>query len=127
MLLTNARVVPHIARARLPSSFGAMVICPSAMVAVTSGLIVRLSLPLAPLTFSTCPASTAWTPAGIATGFLPMRDMAAPQSSASEHPAQHLAAHLGDARFGVRHHAARCRQDRDAQPVIDPRQVNKLR
>src|SRR5258708_32308779 len=44
----------------------------------------------------------------------------------SEYPAQHLAANLGGAGFVVRHDAARRRQDRDAEPVIDPRQVDEL-
>src|ERR1700686_5433531 len=79
MLLTSARVVPHSARACFDSLLGAILTSPSATVAVTSGLIVRLSLPLPPLTVSTWPARLTWTPLGIATGFLPMRDMAVSQ------------------------------------------------
>src|SRR5258708_40343545 len=122
MLLTRARVVPHIARARFDSSFGAIVTAPSAIVAVTSLLTTRLSVPSPPLAVSTWPARSTVTPAGIATGFLPMRDIA----SSSEHPAQDLAADLGDAGLVVRHDPVRGRQDRYAQPVIDPRQIGEL-
>src|SRR5271154_5930181 len=125
MLLTSARVVPHIARARLLSLFGAIVTAPAAIVAVTSVLIGRANLPLPPLTVSTWSARLTWTPAGIATGFLPMRDMIL-NSLASEYPTEDLAADLGDAGLAVRHDATRCRQDRDAEPVIDPRQVDEL-
>src|SRR5438309_388963 len=94
MLLTSARVVPHIARARLLSSFGAIVTAPSAIVAVTSPLTARLNVPSRPLAVSVWPDSWTSTPDGIATGCLPIRDMALP----SEHPAQHLAADHGLAR-----------------------------
>src|SRR5207244_8619045 len=122
MLLTSARVVPHIARARFDSSFGAIVTAPSAIVAVTSLVTRRLNVPRLPLAVSLWSASSTVTPAGIATGFLPIRDIAA----SSKHPTQHLAADLGDAGFVVRHDPARGRQDRDAQPVIDPRQIGQL-
>src|SRR5216684_5695903 len=122
MLLTSARVVPHIARARFDSSFGAIVTAPSAIVAVTSLVTRRLNVPRPPLAVRIWPSSSTATPAGIATGFLPIRDI----SLSSEHPAQHLAADLGDARFIVRHDPARGRQDRYAQPVIDPRQIGQL-
>src|SRR5579864_614861 len=127
MLLTSARVVPHSARACFDSLLGTILTSPSATVAVTSELIVRLSLPLPPLTVSTWPARLTWTPLGIATGCLPMRDIAFSQPLSSKHPAQHLAADLGDAGLAVRHDAARRRQDRDAEAVIDPRQVDELR
>src|SRR6266568_635695 len=118
MLLTSARVV----RARFDSLFGAIVTAPSAIVAVTSLLTTRLNVPRLPLAVRIWPASSTATPAGIATGFLPIRDIAV----SSEHPAQHLAADFGDARFIVRHHPARGRQDRYAQPVINPRQIGQL-
>src|SRR5229473_1225325 len=91
MLLTKARVVPHIARARLVSLFGAIVTAPSA----------------------------------IATGCLPIRDITL-FPYASEHPAQDLAADLGGAGLVVRHDPARGRQDRYAEPVINPRQLGEL-
>src|SRR5712692_6099484 len=125
MLLISARVVPHIARARFDSLFGAIVTAPSAIVAVTSLPTSRLNVPSWPLAVRIWPSSSTATPAGIATGFLPIRDIAL-SSESSEHPAQHLAADLGDARFIVRHDPARGRQDRYAQPVIDPRQIGQL-
>src|SRR6266851_592889 len=121
MLLTSARVVPHIARARFDSSFGAIVTAPWAIVAVTSLVTRRLNVPRLPLAVSLWSASSTVTPAGIATGFLPIRDI----SASSEYPAEHLAADLGDARFIVRHDPVRGRQDRYAKPVIDPRQIRQ--
>src|SRR5260370_31531337 len=112
MLLTSARTVPHIARARFVSLLGAIVTMPSAIVAVTSLLTRRLNVPRLPLAVSLWSASSTATPAGIAMGFFPIRDIAI----SSEHPAQDLAADLGDARFVVRHHPVRGRQDRDAEP-----------
>src|SRR5438067_11126805 len=76
MLLTSARVVPHIARARLLSSFGAIVTWPSATVAVTSLVSATLNAPSRPLAVSVSPESSTCTPDGIATGFLPIRDIA---------------------------------------------------
>src|ERR1700675_3799833 len=102
MLLTNARTVPHIARARFDSLFGAIVTAPSAIVAVTSLETRRLNVPSWPLAVNIWPARSTATPAGIATGFLPIRDiLRSSESLASKHPAQHLAADLGDARFIV--------------------------
>src|SRR5437867_2833981 len=107
MLLTSARVVPHIARARFDSSFGAIVTAPSAIVALTSLLTRRLNVPRLPLAVSTWPASSTETPGGIATGCLPIRDIA----FTSEYPAQDFAADLGDAGLVIRHDATRRRQD----------------
>src|SRR5215208_4705684 len=123
MLLTSARVVPHIARARFDSSFGAIVTLPSAMLAVTSLPTTTDSVPSRPFAVSRSPARSTVTPSGIATGFLPMRDIAV----SSKYPTQHLAADVGGTGLVVRHDAARGRQDRDAEPVIDPRQVRELR
>src|SRR6266849_3238298 len=125
MLLTKARVVPHIARARLVSLFGAIVTAPSAIVAVTSLLTARESVPSWPLAVRIWPAKSTATPSGIATGCLPIRDIAL-FPYASEHPAQDLAADLGGAGLVVRHDPARGRQDRYAEPVIDPRQLGEL-
>src|SRR5437763_13449954 len=74
MLLTSARVVPHIARARLVSLFGAIVTAPSAIVAVTSSLTARLNVPSRPLAVRVSPASWTSTPEGIGTGCLPIRE-----------------------------------------------------
>src|SRR5438128_2114943 len=111
MLLTSARVVPHIARARWLSSFGAIVTWPSATVAVTSLPIGRLKAPSRPLAVSVSPDSSTCTPEGIATGFLPTRDIATSTPRGSEYPAQHFAADLGGPGLIVRHDPARGRQD----------------
>src|SRR5207237_10155509 len=63
----------------------------------------------------------------MATGCLPIRDMITSKPGVSEHAAQHLAAHIGSAGFVVGQNAARGRQDRDAEPAIDARQIDKLR
>ncbi len=47
MLLTSARVVPHIARARFDSSLGAIVTAPSAIVAALLGLTGETELAVA--------------------------------------------------------------------------------
>src|SRR4051794_9020744 len=128
MLLTSARVVPHIARACLLSSFGAIVTASSSTVAVTSLLTTRLSVPSRPFAVSVWPARSMVTPCGIATGFLPIRDIRfSSHLPGSEYPAQHLAADLRGAGLVVGQDAARRRQDRDAEPVIDARQVVDLR
>src|SRR6266513_947927 len=63
----------------------------------------------------------------MATGCLPIRDMITSKPGVSEHAAQHLAADIGGAGFVVGQNAARGRQDRDAEPAIDTRQIDKLR
>src|SRR6266853_1428865 len=70
-------VDPHIPGARFDSSFGAIVTAPSAIVAVTSLVTRRLNVPRLPLAVRIWPSSSTATPAGIATGFLPIRDIAA--------------------------------------------------
>src|ERR1051325_6734168 len=95
ILLTRARVVPHIARARLDSLLGAIVTAPSATVAVTSLLTASARVPSRPLAVRTWPARSTVTPSGIATGCLLIRDIAL--FLTSEYPTQHLAADLGDA------------------------------
>jgi hypothetical protein len=52
MLLTSARVVPHIARDRLVSLFGAIVTVPSAIEASTSLLTTMFNVPSLPLAVS---------------------------------------------------------------------------
>src|SRR5256714_8907982 len=127
MLLTRARVVPHSARARFVSLPGVIVTAPFSTVAATSPLTVVVSAPRRPLTVSVWPESCTSTPCGMATGCLPIRDMITSKPGVSEHAAQHLAADIGSAGFVVGQNAARGRQDRDAEPAIDARQIDKLR
>src|SRR5271167_3327107 len=63
------------------------------------------------------------TPCGMTTGCLPTRDMAV----SSEYAAENLAADIGGAGLVVRHHAARRRQDGDAEAVVDAGQVGNAR
>src|SRR5690242_16034523 len=111
MLLTRARVVPHIARARLLSPFGVTVTRPSATCAVTSLPMASDRLPSPPFAVSIWPARRTSTPGGIGIGFLPIRDMISSSILRSEHPAQDLAADLRGAGLVVGHDPARGRQD----------------
>src|SRR5262249_55912644 len=63
------------------------------------------------------------TPAGIATGDLPTRDMI----RSSIDSTQDLAADIGGPRLVVRHDAARRRQNGNSESVVDARQVRDLR
>src|SRR5690242_8549247 len=90
MLLTSARVVPHIARACFASLVGAIVTMPSAIVAVTSLLTTRRKVPSAPLALSVWPESSTSTPFGTATGFLPIRDIEQASKDATENFAADL-------------------------------------
>ena len=73
------RRAPHRPRPLALVCSGAIVTLPSAIVAVTSLLTTRVSVPSRPLAVSVWPDSSTATPAGIATGFLPIRDMRFPQ------------------------------------------------
>src|SRR5712692_4621459 len=75
--------------------------------------------PFGPFIFTVWPSTLAVTPDGIATAFLPMRDMAVP----SEYRTQDFAAHIGVAGGMVRHHALGGRDDRHPEAVVDARQV----
>src|SRR3954451_22221442 len=98
MLLTSARVVPHRVRARFVSDFGRTQTLPSSTEAATSLLTTSCSVPSLPLAVNVFPARSTLTPLGIATGFLPTRDMAAVPL---EDAAQDLAADIGGAGLGV--------------------------
>src|SRR3546814_5395241 len=75
--------------------------------------------PSLPLAVSRPAAIVTSTPLGIPTGFLPTRDIL-------EHPAEDFAADILGARLGIGHDAARRRQDGDAEPVVDARQILDL-
>src|SRR5439155_21490171 len=77
---------------------------------------------LGPFTVTFWPSTLAVTPAGTATGFLPMRDMVSLPSSVSEHRAEDLAADVLLARLVIGHDAFRRRENRDAESVVDARQ-----
>src|SRR3546814_5778049 len=123
MLRRRLRVVPLIMRACLESFAGVTQTLPSSILVSTWSLMASLSSPSLPLAENVLSASRTSTPSGTATGFLPTRDI----TVSSEHAAQDLAADFGSARLTVGHHATRRRQDRNAEPVIDARQVGDLR
>src|SRR5687767_6535523 len=83
---------------------------------MTSSSIAIVSVPLGPLTVSVPCSVVAVTPPGMATGFLPIRDIL-------EYLRQHFAADILLARLGVAEHAARGRHDDRAEAVADVRQV----
>src|ERR1700704_5901442 len=96
--------------------------CFSSTLTSTASVSLTDSSPSLPLAFSRPAASETVTPLGTLTGFFPTRDMA----SSLEHAADDFAADIGRARLVIRHHAARRRQDRDAQPVEDAGNLGDL-
>src|SRR5688572_12005619 len=122
--------MPHMARAVFDSSTG-LTSTPAAVLAtlIWSGQ-VNASSPFGPLMVTFWPATVAVTPAGTATGFLPIRDMIGPPTffsfcpdQRSEHAAEHLAAHVLLAGPRIRHHALGRGQDRHAKTVGHRAQV----
>ncbi len=98
-----------MARARVLSSRGAKTSSPFSWVMTISSLTDHESSPFGPFTATVWPSMVIWTPAGMAMGFLPMRDM-------SVHPAEDFAAHIGVARRSVGHHALEQAVDRMEMP-----------
>src|SRR5215813_8713563 len=123
MLRTRLRVVPHIMRACLESLAGWKTTLSPSSLAATWSLRSRWRSPSLPLADSLRPLIWMVTPAGIATGDLPTRDMV----RSSIDSTQDLAADIGGPGLVVGHDAARRRQDGDAQPVVDARQIRDLR
>src|SRR5512139_3792090 len=108
MLFTRVRERPHIACARgLSSRLASTMVCPS-WDGMISSARVQASWPLGPFTVTVCPAIVTWTPAGIATGFLPIRDILVD-------PADDFAAHVRLTGGRVGHDALGRRQDRDPE------------
>src|SRR5215472_11726901 len=109
-------------RACLVSELGVTTTLPSLTTAETSPPTTSFSVPSLPLAVSVWPAMSTVTPCGMVTGCLPTRDMAA-----SEYAAEDLAADIGGAGLVVRHDAPGRRQNRDAEPIVDARQVGDPR
>src|SRR5688500_15694868 len=82
------------------------------MAAVMPGGSACFSCPLGPLTSTPLASALTVTPLGIAIGFFPIRDMASLPNVAND-----CAADAGFFRRLPRHHAARGRQNRHAQPA----------
>src|SRR5437879_11905685 len=89
---------------------------------VRSRWIVRLISPFGPLTVIFRPSTWAVTPWGSGTGRLPIRDIG---GLLPDHREQ-LAAHVGGARFAVRHDALGRAEDGHPQPVLHARDLARL-
>src|SRR5215213_2443082 len=107
MFDTMVRDMPHCLRAVLLSSRGPTLMPPSSCETSMRAGTTNWSSPFGPLALTVCPSSEAVTPAGIATGFLPIRDILLP--SGSEHGADHFATDIRVAGFVIGHDAARSR------------------
>src|SRR3989338_2506057 len=77
------------------------------------------SVPFGPSARTVAPSIYTFTPCGMLMGFRPIRDMA----RSSPHVGEDFAAHLLFARVSVRHHTSGRRQERDAHPTQDRRDV----
>src|SRR5512134_2092508 len=122
MLATRVRVSPCSALCRGSSEGRATVTWPSAWLTAISRGRVRRSSPFGPFTAMVAPSTVTATPAGMATGRLPMRDMAASLPDDGDE----LAAEVGRARLPVGHQALRRGHDRHAEAVLDPRDLAAL-
>src|ERR1700730_15762851 len=115
--------MPQIALWRLVSPRFSTVMLPLSSLAPTSSVRMSESWPFGPFIFTRWPSTAAVTPEGIATGLLPIFDMNSLPDS-SEHRTENFAADVLLARVVVGQHAFRRRQNRDAETVIDARQVS---
>src|SRR5262249_10128837 len=95
------------------------VIAPCSIFTTISPGTSNCRTPFGPFIFTVWPSTLAVTPDGIATAFLPMRDIPVPL----EHRTEDLTAHIGGAGGVVRHHALRGRDDCDSKAVVDARQI----
>src|SRR5690606_4475455 len=117
MLLTSDRTSPCSARfSRSSSGRSTTSVSPSWRTVMAPGRS-RSSTPLGPRTVMCRPATDTSTPLGTGMGDLPTRDMGSP------HEAQDLAADVALARLAVGEQALAGREDRDAQPAEDPRDL----
>src|SRR6266496_106882 len=120
MFATSARSVPCIG---LAASFAALHTSVSPLFSIDRSLpYVRVSEPSGPFIVIAPGASVTSAFAGSGMGWLPMRDIAV-SCSRSGDDAKNFAPDTGGARLAVGHHAARRRDDRDAEPVHHPRNV----
>src|SRR6266545_529288 len=128
-------------RARLLSLRGSTCTAPFSIFTATSLDRTTSRAPFGPFIFTVWPSTFAVTPVGMATAFLPIRDMSSflvsplqfahilvgepvPTSPehALEHRAQDFAADIGVARLVIGHHTLGRGDDRDAEAVVDARQ-----
>src|SRR2546423_1573479 len=122
MLATSVRVRPCSALCCASSDGRFTTTDPSSSARAMSSCSERLISPLGPFTVILCPSICAVTPAGSATGFLPIRDIWRSLPDDREH----FAAHAGGAGFAVRHEALRRAENRHAEAVLDARNLARL-
>src|SRR2546426_1989539 len=115
MLAPSARASPCRARTFRSSPSRVIIRWPSATAARSPGGIGWASLPLGPSTLTRFPSTCTFTPGGMRTGFLPIRDMARPLP----HVGEHFAAHLLLARLPVGQQAPGRRHDGHAHAGQD--------
>src|SRR2546426_7034572 len=117
MLAMSARVRPCRARIRRSSSGRPITSTPPSTLAERGAGIGWLSLPLGPSARTVPSVTCTFTPCGMGTGFLPMRDMSCPLP----HVGEDFAADLLLAGLAIRHHALRRRHERHAHAGEDRR------
>src|SRR3990172_1084572 len=117
MFATSARARPCSARTLRSSPAREMTIWFPSSVAVSPAGTGWASLPLGPSARTVAPSTWTFTPCGMGTGFLPIRDIVAP----SPHVGEDFPAHLLLARVAVRDDAPRRRQERHAHAPEDRR------
>src|SRR5690606_33279594 len=122
MLATRVRVSPCSDLCSVESLGRFTLITPSSVDTAMSAGRVRDRVPLGPFTVTVAPSIATETPFGRATGRFPMRDIASPLPDDGEQ----LAAQVGAACLAIGHQSARRRDDRDAESVLDSRQVAAL-
>src|SRR5574341_2407550 len=117
MFATSARARPCSARTLRSSPDREMTIWFPSTFAESPAGTGWASLPFGPSALTHPSATCTFTPCGMGTGFLPIRDIVAP----SPHVGEDFPAHLLLARVAVRDHALRRRQERHAHPAEDRR------
>src|SRR5690554_3782337 len=133
MFCSNARVVPHAARANLVSLVGLTTRPSDVSSTLTASIRSMLSSPLGPLAVTVRPLIVIVTPLTGATGFLPVRDIlvqslsnrltADPRPQALEHAAEYLATNIGSLGFVIGHHTLGGGEDRYTEAVGDLRNI----
>src|SRR5262249_8077904 len=119
MFATSERVSPWMARAVRLSSARLITICLFSRLAVIPGGMGCMSFPFGPSARTALSSICTFTPSGMATGCLPIRDM----SGSLPHVGEDFPAHLLLARIAVGDDAVRGRHDRHAHPRQDRRHL----
>src|SRR6187455_3412794 len=121
MFARCARIEPAtMSASRLSFAFSTLSTPPSCTTFACSAFTARLSVPLPPLMLTLSAPIVAVTPCGRVTGCLATRDI---KESLLGDDADDFAAVTGSARLAIAHHTLRRRNDRDAEPAEDLRQL----